>query len=467
MSNISRYNQMNNLKNNIGLDNIKYVGSIELFETNPSTNAKVKTITDVFIDKPDKNNLLKFYDSNGNVIAVDNGINIVPSFKYLRFFSNNKNVLDENSKGENIDTLFILREYATREGISLDSAAKELDKELDEIAETLGISKEKITSVTELENIKENKKEKTHLNENEKDKKSNIKEEEKDYPLKNISSKQRASLSQKIDGIHTLGSILGVPSNGELLVVFSDDIYKNENSTRFSLLIKDSKGNITKPKNLIQTSGIHSSLNAVESNLDGSEVTSKTVNSSYRLKGTNNIEYMITTKIGTYGNIELGFGQIDRTQGTNKNGADIITIPISTDNTTFQAKREIKDSLVSPRDGLDKAVSRNDEMREHKKANCTKLDYTNVDGDKDTGHQHDDNQLENKNDLTSTINMMIERIYNDNPDMKSYSKEELTKSIINNKERFNIDFSKKSDVKKLEEIVKYDYENIDRNHRPY
>lgn len=481
MNTVSRYNQLENLKNSIGLDNIKYVGSIELFETDPYTNAKIKTITDVFIDKPDKNNLLKFYDSNGNVIAAYDGMNIAPSQKYSKFFNNTKNVLGENSKGENIDTLFILREYATREGISLDSAAKKLDKELDEIADALGISKDKINSITSIEDLDENdilknknEKQKIRLNDKEKNKskQKDIKEEEKkEDPLKDVTVKQKACLSQKIDAYHTLGSLLGVPSNGELVVVNSTDIQNNENHTRFSFLIKDSNGNLSKPKNLEQIAGNRSSMSLAASDRTGDNVIDKGAYSTYAIKGSNGMEYVLTTNIGQHGVIELGFGQIDKTQGVNSRDSKAITVPIETNNTYYRTTTEVKKDLVNPYDGTRQAAERSAEYQKHEDAKCQNITSKDSDGKDITGHTHDNENMENKNDLASTIDMMIERIYESNPDMKSYSKNELSKSIMNNKERFNIDLSKQGEIERLEEIVKDDYEAIDRtpnrNHRPY
>lgn len=472
MSNISLYNKMNSLKNNIGLDNIKYVGSIELFETDSSTNAKIKTITDVFINSksnPNRNDLLKFYDSTGNVIAIYDGINIIPSLKYSKYFHGENNILGENSKGENIDALFILREYATREGLSLDKAAKELDKELEELAEALGISKEEINSVTSIDNLDEdeieNGKDKIHLKdekENDKKKQKGIKEEpqeEKEDPFKSISVKQKASLNQKIDAYHTLGSILGVPSNGELIVVNSKDIHNNENHTRFSFLIRDNHGNLTQPKNLEQIAGNHSSLSIAESDRTGEKITDKQTYSTYSIKDSNSIEYVLTTNIGPHGEIQLGFGQIDKTRGVNSEESRVITVPIETNNTFYRTTTEVKKDLVNPYDGTRQSTERVHEYEKHEVAKCQNISSKDSDGKEDTGHTHGDEQA--INDINSTIDMIAERIYASNPDMRTYSKKELMENIKNNMERFNIDISKQGEIEKLEVIVQDDFEAIE------
>ena len=338
--NSSLYNKMLELKGNLQAKDIIYAGTIELNDIDPATNKEFKIIKDIFIPTSDDkdSHILKFYDENGELIAADTGNAIYPSSKYVNIIS----------KGENIDALFLLREYATINGISLNKTSKELD----EISKQLGIPKEEILAISEVsyEDItEENEKddEKIHLKEDKKQNKEEI--EYKDDPLKNVSSKQKANLSQKIDGIHSLGQILGVPDNGELVVVFSDNIYQNKNNTKFSFLIKDSEGNFTQPENLNQIAGIHSSLNIAESNRDGSSVTNKQVNSTYLVKGSSNIDYVLTANIGGYGTIDLGFGQIDKTQGINGIDSTAITVPIETSSTYYQTTREVKDDLVTSR----------------------------------------------------------------------------------------------------------------------
>lgn len=459
--NSSLYEKMNILKDQKDLKDIMYCGKLELTETDKTTNQKLKIIKDVYIPIEKNNDVgeifFKILDENGDVMAVQSKSGFLPSAKYLDLFNS----------PENANSLSILKEYASREGLTLNSMEKELDK----ISKELNLSKKEILAISKTsyddeihkDNNKEEKEdelneEKIHLKEDDEKNNEHKKEEkeENENALNKINTKQKASLSQKIDGVNTLGSILNVPSNGELYVVYSDDIYGNTNNTRFSFLIKDSDGNFTQPENLKQISGNHSSLNIAESNRDGSNITQKQVYSSYMIKGTNNIEYVLTANIGTHGTIDLGLGQIDKTQGTNSKDSTAITVPIETTNTFYQTQREVKDDLVNPREGTYQATERVNELEEHKQAGCDKnLTSKELDGDKSTGHLHENDSTKNINENETSLDILAKEIYNSDDEIGTAFSHNDIKNMLKNAANNHPDYT----IKELKNLVEKDCES--------
>ena len=457
--NNSLYEKMNNIKNQKDLKDIMYCGKLELIDTDKATNQKIKIIKDVYIpmEKINDNDELffKILDENGDVMAVQSKTGFFPSAKYL----------DLMNSPENANALSILKEYASREGLTLSG----MDKEINQIAKELNLSKEEILSISKTsyneeihkdnnkeENEENLEEEKIHLKEENQEDKKEEEQKQNEKALNKINTKQKASLSQKIDGVNTLGSILNIPSNGELYVVYSDDIYGNTNNTRFSFLVKDSDGNFTQPENLKQISGNHSSLNIAESNRDGSNITQKQVYSSYMIKGTNNIEYVLTANIGSHGTIDLGFGQLDKTQGINSQDSTAITVPIETTNTFYQTQREVKDDLVNPREGTRQATERVNELENHKENECDEnLTSKEVDGDKSTGHVHeeDNSQILIEND--TALETLAKEIYNSDDEIGTAFSENDIKEMIENAINDHPGYS----VKEIQEIVEKDCES--------
>ena len=456
--NNSLYEKMYKIKSQKDLKDIMYCGKIELIETDNATNQKIKIIKDVYIpmEKVNDNNeiYLKFLDENGEVIAVDSKNGFCPSSKYL----------DLLHSPDNDGIINILKDYAAKEGLTLDS----MDKELDKLSKELNLSKKEILSISktsydeqihkDLEEKEDENNNKIHLeDENEKD--SDKKKEERkenEQALDKIPTKQKASLSQKIDGVNTLGSILNIPSGGELYVVNSDDIYGNKNNTRFSFLIKDAEGNFKQLDNIEQISGNHSSLNIAEANRDGSVVENKQVYSSYVIKGTNNIDYVITANIGTHGTIDLGLGQLDKTQGMNSIDSTAITVPIETSTTFYQTKREVKDDLVNPREGTRKATDRVNELEEHKEAGCEEnLTSKEMDGDKSTGHQHDkEEKIENIAENETSLELLAKEIYNSADNISETFSENDIKKMLENEMNNHPDAT----IEEVKENVEHDCE---------
>lgn len=457
--NSSLYEKMNILKDQKDLKDIMYCGKLELTETDKTTNQKLKIIKDVYIPIEKNNDVgeifFKILDENGDVMAVQSKSGFLPSTKYLDLFNS----------PENANSLSILKEYASREGLTLNSMEKELDK----ISKELNLSKKEILAISKTsyddeihkdnnkeENEENLEEEKIHLKEENQEDKKEEEQKQNEKALDRINTKQKASLSQKVDGVNTLGSILNIPSSGELYVVYSDDIYGNTNNTRFSFLIKDSDGNFTQPENLKQISGNHSSLNIAESNRDGSNITQKQVYSSYMIKGTNNIEYVITANIGTHGTIDLGLGQIDKTQGTNSKDSTAITVPIETTNTFYQTQREVKDDLVNPREGTYQATERVNELEEHKQAGCDKnLTSKELDGDKSTGHLHENDSTKNINENETSLDILAKEIYNSDDEIGTAFSHNDIKNMLKNAANNHPDYT----IKELKNLVEKDCES--------
>ena len=229
-----------------------YLGTILTKETSLTGDVQIAKDIIAMIDMtPDGNIIIKYYDENQNFIA-GRGLDgeLFPSESY---------------KNDNLAFLSEIDSLDIEQGISL----THLDNELEEIAKVLGISKVDILSMskTELEQIVERNEDGTiDLNEDnvlpgldEKDKTAQNEE-----ALNNIHSKQEIDLNKKIDDKLTLAEVLDVPAGSKLIVVFSDNIKNNENTTRFSCIIQNPDGSLNKANMLNQVGGKDSDKNILK-----------------------------------------------------------------------------------------------------------------------------------------------------------------------------------------------------------
>ena len=171
-----------------------------------------------------------------------------------------------------------------------------------------------------------------------KDKKEQ-KEENKDA-LEKVQSKQEIDVNKRINERYTLGDILGIERGSKLIAVYSDAIENNENSTRFSFIIKKPDGSLEKAKMLEQVGGKQSDKNIYDINYDGSEVTKKSVQSSYKIDSSLAKNALITARIGQAGYIEVNYGEMDRTSHR-----DALTQQSETEH-TFKTREQVREELT-------------------------------------------------------------------------------------------------------------------------
>lgn len=416
---INIYKRMENLKEHI--ENNKYsevadiifIGSIDWMQKDLHAGANIKTKKDIFISvekSRDGKTIFKYYDDEKNLLAIDfnDARGIMPtekSQKMLEYFK--ENGVDD------LDFLSQFRDLGTT-GISLDETNTELEK----VAKELNLSKEQILSISKVESAKQEEKDKDKEKKiklkEDKDAKTSVeesnKEKKEEASKANPNIKQETDLSQKVNEKYTLGDILGVPEGGKLVAVYSDAVENNTNSSRFTFLLQDKDGNFSRLNNLEQVAGTHPTNNVYASNYDGSDVTKDDVNSMYKIKSPfSNENYVLTARIGSMGTIDLGLGQAPRFQGINDSQTSLVTIPLKT-NQTYNTKPEVKNELLAYHSeyGRSAADVRVKEANSHND-NC-KLTMDEIDGDPNTGHNHDSYKEEHDNKLDDTKNLSDKEI---------------------------------------------------------
>ena len=389
------YKKMENLKlilteENKKLEKIKqteikdlvYLGSIDWSEID-HTGTKVKIKKDIYASieiKEPNQEIIKYYDENNELIAINmKDLNqIIPTTRYIK---DNDNGLYLKSQLKNLDF---------DNSISLNETNAELDK----ISKALNISKEQILSVgksgySNKENEKAESKEddKIRLKDDKKAQKDVSKNENvTKNTKKNSNIKQETDLSQKINAKYTLGDILGIPSKGKLVAVYSSSVENNTNSTKFTFLIQDEAGNFLPCKNLEQVAGTTPKNDIYATNYDGSEVKKEPVNSMYRITSPHSNEgYVITADIGTMGTVDLGLGQEPKLQGINDSDTSLVTTPLKTAS-TYNTKPELKETFHSYKNSRYKPDSQVKEAKQHND-DC-ELTRDEVDGNENTGDQH-------------------------------------------------------------------------------
>ena len=187
-------------------------------------------------------------------------------------------------------------------------------------------------------------------------------------------AKQEIDLDKKIDTKHTLAEILGVQAGSKLIVVNSDMIKDNINTTRFSCLIESPNGELSPADMLKQTGGKYSDKKVHEVNNDGSSVNEVNVQSSYAVDSEIVENGILNVRFDTMGEITVDFGQTDRTSHR-----DAFTQRLETDR-TYPIRRNVQREF-DEKNGLDNIPEKMDEIEKHKEHGCDNLTLKEADGD--------------------------------------------------------------------------------------
>ena len=346
-------------------EDIRYLGTITSNESTPTGSVQVTRDIFMLIDQmPDGSAVQKFYDGDGNFVAGSSNLDnkIYPSATFAE---------------EDLSFMGQLEDLSKTSGISLN----EFDNYLENIAKTLGVSKEDILSMSTVDlNQKVATKGKIQLGLDEDDEENEQSTINADI-LNNISKKQEIDLNQKVDDDHTLAEILGVPAGSKLISVYSDRIENNPNTTRFSHLIQTPDGKIEPASMLKQVGGKTSDKTIYQTNRDGSKVEKLSVDSTYSIDSPIVDNAIITARFDSMGYIEVGYGQTDRTSHR-----DAFTQELETERTRYTTK-EVRDEF-SENKGIDNVQDKMDEIKMHE-GHDHNLSLEDADGDLSTGEAHD------------------------------------------------------------------------------
>ncbi len=349
-------------------------------------------------------------------------------YKLIQKFSR-KNKIDDNSK---IDTLSKSEE-------SQESSLTELDSDLTEVSKFLGIPKSKILSMSRVDLDKAiASKETTRINldTNSQSKKSQEEiDTQNEQALQGLTSKQEIDLDNKVDNKHTLAEIMNLEPGSKLLVVDSEDIENNQNTTHFSCIIKTPDGTLQNPDMLNQIGGKTSDRNVHEVDREG-KVQRQNVLSTFEINTPEASNAVINIRRGQMGTLKVSYGLTDPTSHK-----DIFSQDLETDE-TYPVKSRVR-SEFSERLGVYNVTNKMDEIEKHSSHGESTLSLEEADGRPDTGHIHgeeaariilaDDDFIRATNDLY-TEREVAERFESIRVKNPSFDRNELIKATKNDLE---------------------------------
>ncbi len=351
---------------------IEYLGTITSNETSAYGNVQVtKDIFMIIDEMPDGTVVQKFYDENKNFIAGrDKDGRIYPSAEFAQ---------------DDLSFIGQLEDLSQTQGLSL----TEFDTRLEQIAKELGIAKKDILSMSEfdLEQKVADKSELTlDVREDDERDDDEIKKQNA-AALENINSKQETKLDNKVTDRYTMADILGVSSGSTLIAVYSDAIKGNTNTTRFSFIIREPDGSLKPCDMLEQDRGKYPDLDVYQTNRDGSEVSKQSVQSAYAINSPIVKNGVLTANIGSYGTIELGFGQKGHTRSD-----EAITQRLETREVRYTT-REVREQFTPQKEGVYGPQANLDEGKFHM-AEGHKTTLKDFDGDPTSSSQYHESYVE-------------------------------------------------------------------------
>ena len=345
---------------------IKLIGTLTSEEDSP--NGKVLVTNDVFLiidEMPDGTTSQRFV-----ITGLDKDGKIYPAQEIAQ------------------DDISFLAQFQNMNKVEVISL-NEMDKQLEKVAKKLGISKEEVCSMSEVDLDKALDDKGLSKEDLDKDESQKSKQDENTPDpevLNNINAKQEIKTNIKVDDKYTLADILGVPAGSKLLVVYPTNIpdrSKLPYTTSLICMIQNPDGSIEYSNALTQVGGKDSDKNVYEVNRDGSRVEEKSVKSSFAIKSNIVKNGIITARIGSMGYIEVGFGYMDKTSHK-----DVVSERLEdqhTRYTTYEVRKEF-----SPREGVDNIPDKMDEIKEHPEISKNGQDgitLAEADGNLATGHE--------------------------------------------------------------------------------
>lgn len=346
---------MDKNKDNMKVADVKYLGTIDY-----NGDKKQIFLLEEQVEKEDGEtiNIERYYTEDGEFLG---GNNNADQYDYI--------ILDEKHLNEK-ELLEDLEELDKSGELDLNKLE---DERLDEIALTLGIDKEHIKAMSEIDadeliKLKEEEKEtedKTNRN-NDKTNKETISKKQMDK----VSTKTEISTSQKVTDKMTMAELLHVTDKGykKFAIVYSDNFKDSGNTTRFSIVGIKEDGSAEKIDTLEQGYGKTPTKNIHSVNRDGSKIEEEQVDSIFKIKGRK--EEQVGVKIGTMGTIEAS---LIRTPVQDNQKA--VSIPIET-HSVKPTTREIRE-LANRQKNESKEIVEN--VEEHEEAGCEKVHPEDID----------------------------------------------------------------------------------------
>lgn len=352
------------------VQNVRYLGTIEY-------NKLPKQIY-LIIEQEEK--------EDGNIIEIE------------RYYTEDGEFLGGNNKSDQYDFIILAKEHQDDKELleSLQKLNKEgeldlnklEDDRLEEIALALGISKEEIKRMSEIDadkQIEDKETDREELEEQEEGKEIISKEK-----MEKVSAKTEIKTNQKVTDYETMASLLNVENKGykKIAIINSDNFKDSGNTTKFSIVGVKEDGTAERIDTLEQGYGATPTKSINSLNRDGTDIEQEQVNSIFKIKGEK--EKQIAVKIGAMGTIETS---LVRTPA--QDNQEAISIPIETSNIRYTTKetRELMNEKRNPR--VKEEIER---INEHKELGCNPTIKDIDDNEYNNTHKHMeiDNEYLNK-----------------------------------------------------------------------
>lgn len=395
-------------------------------------------------------------DKDGNLIQIE------------RYVNEQGEVIAGNNKADGYDFIMLSEKYQDKDELleKLQELSEdelldlnEIEEErLEKIAKTLGISKEEIEKMAEIDPEQELEQEEVEKEEKNTDNKKVLTQKQ----LKNVSAKTSIGINQKVTDGETVGSLLNVQDKGykRIDAVYSDKLQGDGNSTKFSFVgikeVVNEKGEkeeiAEKIDTIDQRYGTTPSKTINALNRDGSTLEEKQVNSIYQIKGDN--ENQVAIRIGAMGTIEVDYVRTPR-----QDNNEAISIPIET--------RSIKPTTRETREFMNKArnpelMKETDKIKQHKEVGCEEIGIKDInDNIYDDTHTHI--EMDEK-----YLYKLAEKILENDEIAEVYNKEDVKAVLvktIGNKEVLDTEKLREDVEKQMEEDAKLEYRMPERNNR--
>lgn len=407
---------MDKNKDNMKVADVKYLGTIDY-------NGEKKQIflLEEQVEKEDGEtiNIERYYTEDGEFLG---GNNNADQYDYI--------ILDEKHLNET-ELLEELEELDKDGELDLNELE---DERLEEIALILGVSKEEIEKMSEIdtdEQIKDKSDDKQQTLESEKEPEDEEKETISKKQMEKVSAKNEIATNQKVTDKMTMAELMHVTDKGykKFAIVYSDNFKDSGNTTRFSIVGIKEDGSAEKIDTLEQGYGKTPTKHIHSLNRDGSEIEEEQVNSIFKIKGRE--EEQVGIKIGAMGTIEPS---LIRTPA--QDNQEAVSIPIETHSVkpTTRETREFMNKQKNPRMIEETERIHNHENEDHK------MTKRCIDDDKYNDPEEHQHEEENINNTGTQINKeeIVEYVLEEDTISYIYNRTD----IENNLEKFLSDYKK-------------------------
>lgn len=387
------------------IENIRYIGKIDIEEI--INNKPYLLEKDIYICEE------RIVDKNGKEINVEKFY--TEDFECIAMKNEKFGILLKEQYEEHPEIIEKLEELDQKGLIDL---KEENLKESVKIAETLGIDKEKIENISEIDLRR-------------------LDEPEKNNQIE-AKAKVQMNANEKITTRDSMATMLGVEGKGytKIAVVDSKELKTQRNTTSYAFVGVKENGQMEEIDSLVQVYGTKPDRNINAISADGTKVQEERTISMYRVKGREDEQLAI----GKDGLNTTRVSLVRTSPETNES----ISIPIEA-NTIAKTSHEDKEFMDSRKNP--KVTAETKRIEKHKKENC-EPSIKDIDDDptNDT-HEHDDGEYIPGTDITwiyfanqcgyrgeGAIEKAKEEFYKAKGKAKEYSNEEVVKAVVKEKE---------------------------------